>query len=144
MEICQDRLNRDVYQDVFDFHKKFGCLIGSTPAIPDFGTANLRIRLIEEEFEELTAALEQGDLIEVADAIADLQYVIIGTAISYGIDMRPIWDEVHRTNMAKVDGGRRGDGKIMKPAGWQPPRIAEMLDAQSPLLQNCKGESHES
>ena len=53
----------------------------------------------------------------------------------YGIDIRPIWDEVHRTNMAKEGGGSRTDGKIMKPAGWQPPDIAGLLARQDGMKQ---------
>lgn len=57
----------------------------------------------------------------------DAKYV---TARWYGIDLGPLWDEVHRTNMAKVGGKTRADGKILKPDGWQPPRIQELLDVQ--------------
>lgn len=123
----------DCYQDVLDFHQKFGCYVGTSPSIPTAGTPAFRQRLIDEEHGELREALEQGDLAGVADAIADLIYVVLGTAISYGIDIRPIWDEVHRTNMAKEGGGSRADGKILKPEGWEPPDIAGLLNEQ------CRG-----
>ena len=78
-------------------------------------------------------AMGQGDLVEIADGLADLIYVLIGTSIAYGIDLEPIWDEVHKTNMAKVGGGVRGDGKILKPEGWEPPEIERLLVAQLSL-----------
>jgi len=63
----------------------------------------------------------------VADALADLMYVVAGTAVAYGIDLGPILLEVHRTNMAKAGGSVR---PILKPAGWQPPDVAGLLRAQ--------------
>jgi hypothetical protein len=52
-----------------------------------------------------------------------------GTAVEFGIDIQPFFDEVHRTNMLKVGGTTREDGKTLKPPGWEPPRIREMLEA---------------
>lgn len=68
-----------------------------------------------------------GDIVEVADGIADLIYVALGAAIAFGIDIDPIFEEVHRTNMEKVGGRTRDDGKILKPEGWEPPRILPIL-----------------
>jgi predicted HAD superfamily Cof-like phosphohydrolase len=58
-------------------------------------------------------------------------YVLYGTAVSFGIDVRPVFAEVHRSNMAKVGGGKRADGKVTKPAGWKPPRVTELLAGMS-------------
>ena len=120
----------DWYADVHAFHDKFGCMIGDGPEPPDDETAALRMRLIEEEHEELKSAHADGDIPGVADALTDMIYVILGTAISYGIDLRPVWDEVQRANMAKTGGGTRADGKILKPEGWTPPNIDEVLASQ--------------
>ncbi len=114
----------------------------------------LRIALISEEVQETLEAIVRDDLIEVADGIADSIVVLVGTALEYGIDLTAVWDEVHRSNMAKfpkcekcdVSGmvpyrsevcpdcnGRgtqlvlRDDGKILKPEGWTPPDIAGAL-----------------
>lgn len=118
------------FRDVLAFHHKFGCHVESLPAVPSAGTPVLRLKLINEEFAELSEALAAGDLPEVADGIADLIYVLCGTAASYGIDLDRVWAAVHASNMAKVGGATREDGKILKPAGWTHPDIAGLLSNQ--------------
>lgn len=120
----------DMFQDVLDFHKKFGCAMGKRPKNVSPDVKKLRKTLMSEEFKELKDAMQRNDLVGIADAGADLIYVVLGTMVSYGIDVRPIWEEVHRTNMAKESGGKRADGKILKPQGWNPPNIKTILDAQ--------------
>jgi predicted HAD superfamily Cof-like phosphohydrolase len=120
----------DMYQDVYDFHDKFGCYIGDKPSVPDIGTKELRKNIVKEEYDELIDAIDNNDLPEIADGIADLIYVLLGTAVSYGIDIRPIWEEVQRTNMAKIGGSKRSDGKILKPEGWVGPDIKGLLEKQ--------------
>lgn len=132
-------MSKDWYQDVKDFHVKFGCHVESIPRIPPRNAEQLRLSLLKEEFsEELIPALEAEDLVEIADAIADTIYVLLGTAVSYGIDLRPIWDEIHQSNMAKVGGGQREDGKVMKPEGWQPPDVAGLIEHQK-VRDNLEG-----
>jgi predicted HAD superfamily Cof-like phosphohydrolase len=121
---------RDFYQDVLDFHRKFGCLVGHVPAEPDSSACLLRERLIDEERRELRKAMAIGDIPGVADAIGDLVYVLLGTAVAYGIDIRPVWAAIQAANMAKEGGGTRADGKIMKPVGWTAPDIEGILKAQ--------------
>ena len=82
---------------------------------------------VEEELEELWDSLTSGKLEYTADAIADLIYVLIGTALRYGIPLDEVFAEVHRSNMTK-DGTRRDDGKILKGESFEPPRIKEILD----------------
>lgn len=120
-------VHTDQHAMVLAFHEKFGCVIGERPAFPDEATAALRCNLIKEEFKELNDAIAAGDLVEVADALADLLYVVHGSAITFGIDIRPIFAEVHASNMRKDGGGSRPDGKILKPPGWQPPNLAPIL-----------------
>ena len=110
---------------VLEFHTKFGATVGDSPAIRNL---ELRKSLIEEEFQEFVEAYEQRNLVGMIDAMIDLKYVIDGTFIAFGIDNEPFFDEVHRTNMLKVNGSTRDDGKILKPEGWKEPRIKEMLD----------------
>ena len=86
----------------------------------------------EEVIVELLPAMEKDDMIEIADAIADSIYVLIGASLEYGIPLHKVWNEVQRTNMAKVDPStgavrKRADGKILKPPGWMPPDIASIL-----------------
>lgn len=124
----------DVFSDVLEFHREMAPhLIGSVPAVPEAGSARLRLRLLAEEYEELERAIFAGHLPGIADGIADLIYVAIGTAIGYGIDMRPVWEAVHRANMAKAGGPVRDDGKRGRPPGWQHPDIASILESQGPL-----------
>lgn len=110
-----------------EFHHKFGHPVGMNP---HHGRKELREKLIREEAQETCDAILAGDMIGIADGIADLLYVAIGTAVEYGIDIEPIFDEVHRANMAKVGGATRADGKTLKPEGWKPPRILEELIRQ--------------
>jgi predicted HAD superfamily Cof-like phosphohydrolase len=90
------------------------------------------LALIKEEGEELVVALEECDVVEELDAIIDLLVVIIGYGLSRGFPMVEAWDEVLRSNRAKIDpvAGtvlRRADGKILKPAGWTAPDIARVI-----------------
>lgn len=68
------------------------------------------------------------DFPEVIDGLCDLLYVTFGTAVAAGIDLDPFFNEVHATNMAKLAGEKRADGKQLKPEGWRPPRIQDLLD----------------
>jgi predicted HAD superfamily Cof-like phosphohydrolase len=120
-----------MYNDVKDFHKAFGQRIGETPKLPDENERHLRKVLLQEEFNEYITAEAENDIVEIADALADIIYIACGTAVSYGIPLDIIFDEVHNSNMSKlVDGKviRRSDGKIQKPEGWMPPNIANILN----------------
>lgn len=122
------------FLDVLAFHAKF-CpgQIGETPGEPSSKISNLRSALMREELGETIHAMSQGDLPGIADGLVDLIYVAIGTAIAYGIDLRPVWDAVQAANMAKVGGPTRDDGKVLKPEGWMPPDIVGVLAKQVPL-----------
>mgnify|MGYP003343800326 FL=1 len=103
----------------------------SIPGIPDAALRKLRDDLIDEERDELKIALDAGDVVKVADALADILYVVYGTADTYGIPIDACFREVHRSNMAKLDENgkpiKRADGKFLKPPGWTPPDIAGVL-----------------
>ena len=118
----------DPFAAVLQFHRRFGVSIGERPALPEQGIVTLRLGLIEEELAELHAAIHDEDIVEVADALADLLYVTYGAAIAFGIDIRPVFKEVHRANMTKQGGATRADGKLLKPDGWLPPDLAPILD----------------
>ena len=124
-------MSKDWYQDIVEFHKEVMLdSFSTTPNIPFPKYVALRHRLIKEEVGETLEAIEDENLVELADGICDSIVVLLGTAVTYGIDIRPIWDEVHRTNMAKGDGVLREDGKRLKPEGWKPPRVAKLLKEQ--------------
>jgi predicted HAD superfamily Cof-like phosphohydrolase len=118
---------------VREFHEVFGVAVADRPVQPTPETVELRRSLIEEEKRELFQAMAGDDLAQVAKELADLLYVVYGTAVSYGIDTLPVFAEVHRSNMEKAPGGivkRRPDGKVLKPEGWQPPDIAKLIEIQ--------------
>ncbi|WP_447963331.1 pyrophosphohydrolase domain-containing protein [Nitrospira sp. Ecomares 2.1] len=124
----------DAQRMVQEFHKQFEIHVSPTPSIPDEPTQLLRTRLIQEEFDELQEAMQGKDLPSIAKELADLLYVVYGTAVSLGIDMEPVFQEVHRSNMSKVGGHKREDGKWVKPATYSPAALDKILEAQS--LQN--------
>ena len=121
------------FNDVKDFHQAFGQRIGEKPELPNVEHSferGLRKKLLHEEYMEYIAAENEDDIVEIADALADIIYIACGTAVSYGIPLDKVFEEVHRSNMAKlVDGKvlRRADGKVQKPEGWTPPDIAGVL-----------------
>ena len=115
---------------VAEFHQTFDIAREPVPTIPDEATQRLRIRLIQEEFDELQEALNQRETVAVAKELADLLYVVYGTAVSCGIDMEPVFREVHRSNMSKVGGHKRADGKWVKPASYSPACLEPILTAQ--------------
>ncbi len=115
---------------VDDFHRAFDIVVSPAPTVVDGRTRELRVKLIQEEFDELKEALDSGDLPSIAKEMADLLYVVYGTAVSYGIDMDPVFREVHRSNMSKVGGYKREDGKWVKPASYSPARIEPILAEQ--------------
>lgn len=100
--------------------------------VPDT-VKGLRCALIEEEAAEFRAAVEDGDIVGVADAIADLLYVVYGAALTFGIPVREVFTEVHRSNMTKLgDDGvpvYREDGKVLKGPNFSPPQLLPILIA---------------
>lgn len=122
---------------VKQFHEKFSCLINTEPTPnvdPELLTARGEFML--EEVREFQAAADQNDLTEMVDALADIVYFAYGTAINLGIDLEPVFEEVHRSNMTKVwpDGSvrRREDGKVIKPPTYTKPDIASEILKQIP------------
>lgn len=91
----------------------------------------MRYDLIAEELEELRTAMNSDDLVGVLDALADLQYVIIGLALTLGLPLEAAFAEVHRSNMTKMGKGGsiryRADGKIEKPRTFEAPRLVDIL-----------------
>lgn len=121
---------------VTDFHRACGLKSGegvrelpTPPSQWDPAQVQLRLGLIAEEANEIMEGASKGDIVAVVDGLCDLLYVTYGFAVGFGIDLESFFDEVHRTNMLKCSGPKREDGKQLKPEGWQPPRIAAMLDS---------------
>jgi predicted HAD superfamily Cof-like phosphohydrolase len=91
-------------ESVSEFHKTFGAPILETPQIPSKERCELRVSLLQEELNELKEAIEKGDVVEVADALADLQYVLSGAVLEFGLGDKfdTLFDEVQRSNMSKA------------------------------------------
>jgi predicted HAD superfamily Cof-like phosphohydrolase len=136
---------------VSEFHRAFGVPVNETPRVPDINRVDLRLRLIGEEFCELFEATgvskrhledireaifvaiacrdesSHVDIVATADAFADLQYVIVGSELEFGIDGEVVLNEVHASNMTKVGGEIRSDGKVLKPAHYRKADVAGVL-----------------
>jgi predicted HAD superfamily Cof-like phosphohydrolase len=119
------------FELVGDFMEACDQQVLSSPTFPDWNTRELRVSLIEEEFKELLDGISRDDIVEVADALTDLLYVVYGAGHSFGIDLDACFAEVHRSNMTKLGPeGRaikREDGKIMKPESYSPPDLESIL-----------------
>lgn len=119
-------------QLVLEFHETYGMMIGDKPKFADNDTRLMRIRLIQEEFDEYMLAEMEHDLVGVADALADLVYVAIGACITYGIPFDEVFKEVQRSNMSKLDeDGKpiyREDGKVLKGPNFTEPNIKGILE----------------
>ncbi|MNL02473.1 Phosphoribosyl-ATP pyrophosphohydrolase [compost metagenome] len=89
---------------VAEFHKTFKHPIKEAPGIPSRERANLRVSLLAEELQELKQAVDNNDFVEVADALCDLQYVLAGAILEFGLGekFKQLFDEVHRSNMSKA------------------------------------------
>ncbi|MBC6994714.1 nucleoside triphosphate pyrophosphohydrolase family protein [Neolewinella lacunae] len=91
-------------EDVAEFHRTFHLPVLSTPQIPGPDRCRLRLNLLREELDELAAAIDAQDIVEAADAFADLQYVLSGAILEFGLGekFRALFEEVHRSNMSKT------------------------------------------
>ena len=121
------------FELVGDFMEAFGQDVQLEPTWPDFNTRELRLELIAEELDELSDAVADRDMIQIADALTDLLYVIYGAGHSFGIDLDECFQEVHASNMSKLgENGRpihREDGKVMKGPGYFEPDLEGILGA---------------
>ncbi len=134
-----DRGPSRIALQVGEFHRSYELPMRTSPT-EDIGPeqTDLRLALIEEEVAELRQAAVAGDLVGIADALADIIYVAYGSAHVYGIDVDSVLDEVHASNMTKLgsDGRpvRRADGKILKGPDYRPPDVKAILAAQQSAI----------
>ena len=104
------------FEDVKTFMKTYGQEVKNRPSFPDKKIVQLRYDLIKEELDELSVAIKDKNIIEVADALTDLLYVVYGAGHSWGINLDKCFAEVQRSNMSKLD----NNGKpIYNENGWQ-------------------------
>lgn len=142
-----------IQRQVRAFHEAGNIPVADYPQIPSEDRIRLRVNLVMEEFFEFLLSIfpqlkddaslhrlrdivkyigPHPDLVALADALADLDYVVEGTRLEFGIDGGPVAEEVQRSNMAKFGPGSwmREDGKVMKPPDWAPPDIERVLRKQ--------------
>ena len=94
----------DALNKVAEFHQTFNHPILETPSIPSEERGKLRVSLLAEELKELEAAIKENNIVEVADALCDLQYVLAGAILEFGLgkNFPALFNEVHRSNMSKA------------------------------------------
>ncbi len=120
------------FEDVKIFMKTFGQRVITKPQLPDDKTTKLRFDLIKEELNELNKAMEEKNLVEIADALTDILYVTYGAGCAYGIDLDKCFKEVQRANMSKL--GKDGKpiynekGKVMKGPNYLPPDLKQFTE----------------
>jgi predicted HAD superfamily Cof-like phosphohydrolase len=118
---------------VEEFHRAFGHPIIVSPQFPREERCHLRKKLILEEASEFVNAVNERDMVEVADAICDLLYVVYGAAIEFGLGdiLKEMFAEVHRSNMSKLgEDGKpitRMDGKTIKGPNFSPPNLGKII-----------------
>lgn len=97
-------INSNYLSQVAEFHTLFKHPIEENPTIPALDRCKLRISLISEELKELEFAIQDKNIVEVADALSDLQYVLSGAVLEFGLGQKfkEIFEEVHRSNMSKA------------------------------------------
>ncbi len=119
------------FNKVKTFMNTYGQEVKNTPEFPDSKIVQLRIDLIEEELNELKEAINNKDIIEVADALTDILYVTYGAGHSFGVDLDSCFDEVQQSNMSKLDDDGQpiynDDGKVMKGPNYFAPNLKKIL-----------------
>jgi len=112
---------------VTEFHQKLGFTINETPTLVPVGLGMIRHKDTLKEMDELARAILNGDLVEIADALGDVKYLIRGTAVTYGIPIDRVFDEIHRSNMTKERPPGGGDAKAVKGKDYSPPDLSFIL-----------------
>ena len=114
------------------FMKTFGQVVKDKPSFSTDKINKLRIDLINEELEELTDAMKNKDLLEVADALTDILYVTYGAGHAFGIDLDKCFNEVQNSNMSKLDSNGKPiyntDGKVMKGPNYFKPDLSKFIN----------------
>jgi predicted HAD superfamily Cof-like phosphohydrolase len=122
------------YQDVIDFHSKFGLNYNGKPMCLHKNTTDFRIKFMQEELNEFIHSSSNNDIVGMADALVDIVYVAMGTAYMMGLPWQELWSEVQRSNMEKVRALSSSESKrntsldVVKPQGWTPPNLELIIN----------------
>jgi predicted HAD superfamily Cof-like phosphohydrolase len=131
-----NNMNKQI-DHVRKFHEVYEAPIGKNPSMPSKERMTLRHRLLSEELQEYKDACQNDDLVEVADSLVDLAYILFGTVLEHGLQDQfvEMFEEVQRSNMSKLgrDGQpiKREDGKILKGPDFFLPDLKGILKANS-------------
>ncbi|HPD82629.1 MAG: nucleoside triphosphate pyrophosphohydrolase family protein [Alphaproteobacteria bacterium] len=127
-------MTKSTIEQVQEFHETYGLPVEPEQTTGSEKTKDLRINLLQEELDELKEALANNDMVETLDALIDLQYVLDGAFLSFGLqDVKmDAFNEVHRSNMSKLgeDGKpirRESDGKVMKGPNYFKPDMTQFI-----------------
>ena len=119
------------FNKVGTFMKTFGQEVKTKPSFSSDKINKLRIDLIKEELDELKEAMDNNDLLEVADALTDILYVTYGAGHAFGIDLDKCFDEVQNSNMSKLDENGKpiynDAGKVMKGSKYFKPNLSKFV-----------------
>lgn len=118
---------RVAQEQVEVFMEKIGDVVEDSPTVGDVPAGIRRFRLMEEELKEYNTALCTRDIVGIADALGDLIYTVLGTAAHHGIQLEPIFQEIHRSNMTKERDHTLGYKLCRKGEGYTPPNLPPLL-----------------
>jgi predicted HAD superfamily Cof-like phosphohydrolase len=123
---------KDTIELVKQFNKSFGVVTNKQPEVLSEEDWTLKASLMTEELSEYIEACQQGDIVEIADAIVDMQYILSGIIIAHGLQdvFGNLFQEVHDSNMSKLENGkvlRRDDGKVLKGKNYFKPDLKSIL-----------------
>ena len=120
------------FEDVRLFMKTYRQEVKTKSMIPKESVVQLRYKLIKEELDELQKAIEEKDLLEVADALTDILYVTYGAGHAFGINLDKCFAEVQQSNMSKLgDDGQpifNEHGKVMKGPNYTKPNLKQLIE----------------
>ena len=124
--------NMSNFNKVKTFMNTYGQEIRDNASFPDKKIVQLRIDLIQEELNELKDAINNNDIIEVADALTDILYVTYGAGHSFGINLDKCFNEVQDSNMSKLDENKQpiynDSGKVLKGPNYYPPNLKKIIE----------------
>ncbi len=120
------------FELVGDFMESMEQEVRIKPSFPEDSVQRLRLDLIEEELDELQYGIDNQNMVEIADALTDLLYVVYGAGHAFGIDLDDCFKEVHKSNLSKLGPDfrpiKREDGKVLKPDTYFPPDLKTVLN----------------
>lgn len=126
-------MSQSNFYDVEDFHIKFGLPAPAEVRWQSKEWNSFRLKFMREEIDEYEEALKEKNFEKAFDALIDLVYVALGTAVAHGFPWQRGWDRVHMANMKKIRAHVASDSKrgtaydVIKPVGWQPPDLKDLV-----------------